>query len=219
MLRRAAPFAVSLRALSRCALLLSALLFSALALTGCGANASESSASASGSTDAERGQPAARTATDRAYLGGSVWDDGQAEIAFYEVQRTKNQYGAAAEQTFPVGTYLVKHDFDVSEMSKAKDGPGVEAFKYALFYEFESRSYQYKRNWVVNVARADVRPLKASFTSFDWCSNIYEELAFREDGTVRSLFRSDDYGNREATFSDAPDTYALASSTPRRPGP
>jgi hypothetical protein len=35
-------------------------------------------------------------------------------------------------------------------MTKKTDGSGVPAFKYALFYELESGSYQYKRNWVVN---------------------------------------------------------------------
>ena len=100
------------------------------------------------------------------------------------------------------GTYLVKHGFDPEAQSKADTG-GVPSFKYALFYEFESGAYQYKRSWVSNAAQADLRPFKVSFNSFDWCSNKYIDLAFLPDGTLRSLFRSDDYGNADRTF-DAP---------------
>ena len=56
---------------------------------------------------------------DTPWLTGTYWDDGQAEIAFYQVERTHNQYGQAKGQTFPVGTYLVKHDFDPEAEAKA----------------------------------------------------------------------------------------------------
>ncbi len=139
--------------------------------------------------------------TDQAYLTAPVWDDGQAEVAFYEVRRTRNQYGQAADQRFTAGTYLVKHRFSPEAMTKATgEGEGVSAFKYALFYEFESGSYQYKRHYVVNAAQQDLAPIKDSFTSFDWCSNLYREMAFHPSGTVDFLKRSDDYGNADGTF-------------------
>lgn len=140
--------------------------------------------------------------TDRAYLTSDFWDDGLSEVAFYQVERTQNQYGRPEDQSFLAGTYLVKHDFDTEAMAKAtgEGAEGLPSFKYALFYEFESGSYQYKRNYVVNAAQADLAPLKASFTSFDWCSNLYRELAFQPGGTVDALMRSDDYGNYDETF-------------------
>jgi len=136
---------------------------------------------------------------DTAYLTRDVWNDGQAEVAFYRVRRTTDQYGRDEPQSFTVGTYLVKHRFSPEAMTKVTDDSGVSSFKYALFYELESGSYQFKRNWVVNARQEDLRPLKQSFTSFDWCSNRYEEMAFPSEGPIDVRMRSDDYGNERRT--------------------
>lgn len=183
-------------------------LVAVLLLLGCrGADAPDA-----GSTPA---RPVASAASappvvDAAYLTQDLWNDGEAEVAFYEVERSRNQYGRPDDQRFVVGTYLVKHDFSPEAMSKAVDGPGVPAFKYALFYEIESGTYQYKRNWVVNARQRDLAPLKQSFSSFDWCSNLYRELAFQPDGRVETLVRSDDYGNEAATFDARAGAYPVA---------
>ena len=60
----------------------------------------------------------------------------------------------------------------------ALPGIGRVGEKGITFYELQSGSYQYKRPWVTNARQRDLRPYKASFSSFDWCSNRYEELAF-----------------------------------------
>lgn len=148
--------------------------------------------------------------TDAEYLTDDRWNDGQAEVAFYQVERSRDQYGRPNEQRFIAGTYLVKHRFSPTDLVKVTDGSGVSAFKYSLFYEFESGSYEYKRNWVVNVRQKDLRPLKQSFTSFDWCSNLYRELAFPSDGSVEVRMRSDDYGNRRTSFAQRPNAYPFA---------
>lgn len=148
--------------------------------------------------------------TDAQFLTADRWNDGQAEVAFYRVQRTRNQYGEPADQQFTVGTYLVKHQFSPTDMTKVTDGGGVSAFKYAFFYELERGSYQYKRNWVVNARQADLRPFKQSFTSFDWCSNLYRELAFPPEGPVEVRKRSDDYGNRRTSFEPRAQSYPPA---------
>jgi hypothetical protein len=154
--------------------------------------------------------PAPAPITDASYLTAERWNDGKAEVAFYRVERTRDQYGRANGQQFVVGTYLVKHRFSPAEMTKKTDGSGVSSFKYALFYEVESGSYQYKRNWVVNARQKDLRPYKQSFTSFDWCSNLYRELAFPPDGPVEVRKRSDDYGNRRASFARRANAYPPA---------
>lgn len=148
--------------------------------------------------------------TDAEYLTSEVWNDGQAEVAFYEVERAYDQYGNVNEQQFIVGTYLVKHRFSPEEMTKKTDGSGVPSFKYALFYELESGSYQYKRNWVVNARQEDLRPYKQSFTSFDWCSNQYRELAFPKGEQIEVRMRSDDYGNRRTSFDRRSQSYPPA---------
>jgi len=146
---------------------------------------------------------------DLVFGASPLWDDGQAEVAFYRLHRTRNQYGEAEEQEVLVGTYLVKHDYDPVREAKARSDASrrVETFKYALFYEMDSGSYQFKRNYVVNARRSDLRPMKASFTSFDWCSNQYREIAISPRGEARFLMRSDDYGNAEQTFDYSAGSY------------
>jgi len=154
--------------------------------------------------------PSSAPIVDESYLTGDQWNDGRAEVAFYRVQRTRDQYGRANDQQFVAGTYLVKHRFSPAEMTKKTDGSGTPSFKYAFFYELESGSYQYKRNWVVNARQEDLRPFKQSFTSFDWCSNLYRELAFPLDGPVEYRMRSDDYGNSRPSFEVQERAYPAA---------
>lgn len=167
-------------------LLTGVLLVGSVLLLGCTAQSSP-----------DRSAPA--PVADSAYLTSEVWNDGKAEVAFYRVRRTTDQYGRDNPQSFTVGTYLVKHRFSPETMTKVTDGSGMSSFKYALFYELESGSYQFKRNWVVNARQHDLRPLKQSFTSFDWCSNRYEEMAFSSAGPIEVRMRSDDYGNERRT--------------------
>jgi len=148
--------------------------------------------------------------TDASYLTADDWNDGKSEVAFYQVQRTRDQYGRANEQQFVAGTYLVKHRFSPTDMTKKTDGTGTPSFKYAFFYELESGSYQYKRNWVVNARQKDLRPFKQSFTSFDWCSNLYRDLAFPPEGDLEYRMRSDDYGNERTTFDARVQSYPPA---------
>ncbi len=156
-------------------------------------------------------EEAFRALIDESYLTADVWNDGQAEVAFYRVERDFNQYGEPAEQSFVAGTYLVKHNFSAGQMTKATDRiAGEPAFKYALFYEFESGSYQYKRNYVTNARQRDLRPFKQSFTSFDWCSNVYEEFAFHMTGAIDYQKRSDDYGNEQARYVFQPRAFPAA---------
>jgi len=137
-----------------------------------------------------------------------LWNDGQAEIAFYQVERSRNQYGQEEPQEFLAGTYIVKHDYDTDLESKARGDSKskVPAFKAALFFEFESGAYQYKRNWVTNFAMADMAPLKTSYTNFDWCSNQYKEFSFKGN-QARYLMRSDDYFNEDVNYDVDANTY------------
>lgn len=143
--------------------------------------------------------------TDPGYLGQELWNDGNAEVAFYHVERDFDVHGKPDPRSFLMGTYLVKHDFDRNRESKARSGASranaVSAFKWSAFYEFESsNSYQYKYAYVVNATQADLAPLKSSFTSYDWCSNQYREVSFHPDGGAEYWMRSDDYGNAHASF-------------------
>ena len=183
----------------RCVWPLAVFTLLAVALSGCASP-----------TDASSSDEAASALTDQSYLTGAPWNDGQAEVAFYDVQRTVDQTGQPDNQHFTMGTYLVKHNFDPQAMSKATGDGGTPAFKYAQFFEFESGSYQYKRAHVTNARQRDLRPFKHSFTNFDWCSNLYREQAFSPDGTVHQIKRSDDYGNSEREYEYRPQAYPAA---------
>jgi hypothetical protein len=143
-------------------------------------------------------QPA--SGVDQEFLLHEQWNDGLAEVAIYQVERNRDQYDRDTLQSFKVGTYLVKHDFDVERQSKAVES-GTPSFKYSLFYSFESGGYDYRRHYVTNVAQESLRLLRSSFTSFDWCSNIYREAAVSVDGDVKAMRRTDDYGNDDWSYS------------------
>ena len=153
---------------------------------------------------------ASSTVMNQDYLTSSVWDDGQAEITFYTVKRPDKKEGQT--ETFTLGSYLVKHNFNPETMTKAtnQSTEGVPAFKFAQFYEFSDGSYQYKYNYVTNARQRDLRPFKQAFSSFDWCSTEYREMAFRPGGSVRWLKRSDDYGNGRNEFSYQANAYPAA---------
>jgi hypothetical protein len=174
-----------------------------LVLAGCASGSGRPAGAPAGASDTG-------ALTDADYLTADRWNDGRAEVAFYRVERSTDPYGEPRQQSFTVGTYLVKHRFSPEKMTKVTNGSGTSAFKYALFYEVESGSYQYKRNWVVNARQRDLAPLKQSFTSFDWCSNQYREIAFPPDGPATYLRRSDDYGNEEATLEAGPTSVPAA---------
>lgn len=189
-------------------------LLPALLLTACGP--SPGPPSEGPDADPDSALSGSRKAADAGLVDGEfltarMWNDGKAEVAFYEVRRNRNQYGEEADQSFVVGSYLVKHGFDVARMSKATgEGESIASFKYALFYEFESKSYQYKRAYVTNAEQRTLAPLKSSFTMFDWCSNTYEELSFPADGGMRLIRRTDDYGNREEQLPVFPGAFPVA---------
>jgi hypothetical protein len=63
---------------------------------------------------------------------------------------------------------------------------------------------------VTNVRQRDLRPMKQSFTSFDWCSNQYRELAISGDDDVEYWMRSDDYGNDAGSFDYQTSGYTTA---------
>ncbi len=149
--------------------------------------------------------PQGSSISDSAYLNQALFDDGKAEVSFYQAYFKKGEQRVS----FDMGTYLIKHNFDPERQSKASSG-GVPSFKFAQFHEYVSGSEEFKYSYVVNAARADMRPMKASRNTFDWCSNQYRELAFTAQSKIQVLMRSDDYGNtrREASYREK--TYPLA---------
>ena len=154
-----------------------------------------------------RSDPPASTATpgptvaEAPFTHLPLWNDGKAEVAFYRAR--------VEEQEVDVGTYFLKQDFDPARESKANER-GVSAFKWAVFFEIIRGTEQFKHSIVVNATQTDLRPLKVSSNSFDWCSNQYQELSILTDGTIKRLMRSDDYGNDARTTKYRAKSYPVA---------
>ena len=104
-------------------------------------------------------------------------------MAFYRVQcKTCGIGDEIIKDDFTLGTYLVKHDYNPEEQTKAKpeDRDKITCFKFALFYEYASKyTYQAKFSYITNFAKDTLRPLKRSFASFTLPSFIY--LAITSD--------------------------------------
>ena len=123
------------------------------------------------------------------FVMGPVWDDGQAELASYRVELEGEGPG------FALSTILVKQAYDPPRESKA-EGAGIDAFKWIVHFRRSAGTEELHHAHVANLARPSLLVLKASHTSFDGCSNRYQELV-RRGSRLETLERSDDYGNTE----------------------
>jgi hypothetical protein len=128
------------------------------------------------------------------FVLGPIWDDGQAELASYRVELDEVE-----GPEFSLGTIVVKQAYDPARESKA-EGPGIDAFKWIVHFRRSVGLEELHHAHVANLARPSLLVLKSSHTSFDGCSNRYQEVV-RRGSRLESLERSDDYGNAEGQSS------------------
>ena len=147
------------------------------------------------------------SAPTTAFLSQALWNDGQAEIAFYRVERSSRPVRPGpTPRAFWSGTYLVKHDYDRLRQAKAREPtPPTESPPSSgrRSTSFESdNSYQYKRNYVVNASQSDLAPLRADAHELRLVLEPVSRAGVlaRTVESVQSLMRSDDYGNAEDTL-------------------
>ena len=125
----------------------------------------------------------------------SYWHDGKAELDGYRF--TISRYGQPRKGQ---GVLIyVTEPFSESKRVKVDD-PGknppdtFDAFKLNLVRDFQTGIYDYNTMVSVFVRSADLTPVKLSFSSQEWCGNVYEELLFnpgRITGHLDSYFEGE----------------------------
>lgn len=132
------------------------------------------------------------------FSGGfwKVWGDGQAEVASYDL--TEPHYGKP-RQGVAVAIW-VSETFSNSARVKADPGkhPKTDEFgvmKLNLIKDFQTGVYDYNDMTSVFVATQSVNgrgagyPAKISFSSQEWCGNVYHQLLF-DPAQIRSARHS-----------------------------
>lgn len=124
-----------------------------------------------------------------------LWYDGQAELDGYRWQGTR--YGelrkgeaVAIFVTEPMGA---KEHVKVDRPAEYK-GEVVTALKLNLVRDFQTGLYDYNTMSSVFVSVDEFAPLKLTFTSAEWCGQVYEELDVRPPSValdVHSYFQGE----------------------------
>ncbi len=108
---------------------------------------------------------------------GSYWHDGKAEIDGYRYTLTR--YGQLRRGQ-AVAVYVTE-PFSRSKNVKVNDpsrnpGDTFDVLKLNLVRDFQTGIYDYNTMTSLFVRSADFEPVKVSFSSTEWCGNVYEEL-------------------------------------------
>jgi hypothetical protein len=108
---------------------------------------------------------------------GSYWHDGKAEIDGYRYTLTR--YGQPRRGQC-VAVYVTE-PFSRSKNVKVDDparnpADTFDVLKLNLVRDFQTGIYDYNTMTSLFVRSADFDPVKVSFTSTEWCGNVYEEL-------------------------------------------
>lgn len=119
-----------------------------------------------------------------------VWDDGQAEVATYDAERTVYRQ----TRRFETVLITVKEDFTKALYVKA-DWPYegkdlLTVLKLNIVSEIQTENYPYRYMTSVFIDRErPMRAVKMTMSSQEWCGNTFKEF-IGWDGTPRLVFHS-----------------------------
>jgi hypothetical protein len=130
---------------------------------------------------------------------GAYWHDGQAELDGY--RWTGVRYGE--ERTGQSVMIFVTEPFSASRRVKVDDptrdpGDVVDVLKLNHVRDFQTGIYDYNTMVSLFVRSDTFEPVKISFSSQEWCGNVYDEMLPGPDGiqeTLHSYFEGES-GNR-----------------------
>ncbi|MGD8413736.1 MAG: hypothetical protein PVF33_05865 [Candidatus Latescibacterota bacterium] len=113
---------------------------------------------------------------------GAHWHDGRAELDGYRL--TVSRYGQ--ERSGHAVMIFVTEPFSKSKMVKVDDHTKnpqdtFDVLKLNLVRDFQTGIYDYNTMVSVFSRSADFEPVKVTFTSAEWCGNVYTELLFGSD--------------------------------------
>jgi len=139
-----------------------------------------------------------RAGSDREF--DAHWHDGKAEINGYRL--TVSRYGQ--ERDGKAVLIYVTEPFSESKRVKVNDwhknpDDTFDALKLNLVRDFQTGVYDYNTMVSVFVRSADFSPVKVTFTSSEWCGQVYEELLFHPDRIIGHYFSyfEDESGPRD----------------------
>lgn len=148
------------------------------------------------------------------------WGDGQAELDGYAL--TQPRYGEARDGV--VVHIFVTEPFSRSDRVKADPGRHadedvVQVLKLNEAREFQTGVYDYDTMSSVFVPLSGEgagRPLKASFSSQEWCGMLYEELAFEPTRIHQRRFSYFDGESKPDAFLERPEGGVTLDALPIR---
>ena len=119
----------------------------------------------------------------------SWWHDGKAELDGYHL--TVSRYGQDRSGTAVM--VFVTEPFSESRRVKVDDANAnpsdtFDALKLNLVRDFQTGIYDYNTMVSVFVRTKNLEPVKVSFSSQEWCGNVYEEMIFRPKEVRGSYF-------------------------------
>ncbi len=137
--------------------------------------------------DAAASRPAVRAPADPAF--GSHWHDGRAELDGYgfAVRRYGEPRTGQATMVFVTEPFRASTRVKIDDPSRAP-ADVFEALKLNLVRDFQTGIYDY--NTMVSLfSRSDsFDPVKLTFTSAEWCGNVYEELLIDPQNIQHRVF-------------------------------
>jgi hypothetical protein len=119
----------------------------------------------------------------------SWWQDGKAELDGYRLEITRYGEPRAGEGVM----IFVTEPFSESKRVKVDDpsrdpADTFEALKLNLVRDFQTGIYDYNTMVSVFTRSSDFDPVKITFTSAEWCGQVYDELIFGEAGVDGRTF-------------------------------
>ncbi len=127
-------------------------------------------------------------------MDGSMWDDGLSEMSYYDA--TDTIYGQ--QRRYTRVQLMNRQWMDPESGVKAEsDAVGaVGAIKFLVAEEVPTENYNYRYLTSVFLQRADLRPLKATYSSQEWCGSTFKHLRWTDDAlTVQSFSYFGDEGD------------------------
>ncbi|MDX2199953.1 MAG: hypothetical protein SF069_13410 [Phycisphaerae bacterium] len=143
-------------------------------------------------------QPASRPGTRSALGALPVWNDGLAEICYYDARRPI--YGVERRYT---SVHIVNREWFEPvagvKTDRIDDPTAVAVLKLNVAEEVPTENYNYRLLTTLFVRRDDLSPLKLVGSSQEWCGSIFNIFRWQDDrldGRTFSYFE----GEAEQTF-------------------
>jgi hypothetical protein len=150
-------------------------------------------------------EPVSEPGLSRDFLTASLWNDGKAEIAFYDVEIHWRAGAEPFTQKFEAVAILVKQSFDPRKLTKvpANDPAKEESFQWSFIYDLGAN----KRSAAVIALQVDLKPLKQTYTEISWEGSCYRELALPLGGKATRLFHCQTQSEPDLPISFPPKTF------------